>query len=190
MNIRLAGLVLGVCLGCVQATPIPVNFIKAIVPGPIDVSLPFFMDSTSDTVFLRFAIPNPQQIASIDSMTVNVRVYDDGDRVGEAGEILLALIGPNLSLDSFGPNINGTTNAAPFTLSHTLTPDEIAQAQPELLDGFFRIRVQRHAGDFFVEDGDVSMDVTLTPEPASVFTVLMGVGALVSIAVRRKARAQ
>ena len=115
MRIQLAGLTLALYFSTLQAAPIPVDFVKPIVPGPIDVSLPFVSDANADT---------------------------------------------------------------------------FAEASPELRGGFFRARVQRHSGDFFALDGNVSTDAALAPEPASVFTVLMGMGALFSIVLRRKRRLQ
>jgi hypothetical protein len=171
-----------------QATAIQVNFVNAEIPGPTTVGVPFFFDNTtSQAVFLRFKLPDVSLINAIDSITVKVDVFDDGDRGGETGEVQFALpSGPNQLLVLFGPNINGTTQALPLPLSNTITdPTLLAQIISSLADGNLRIRVVRDSGSFSVLDGTVTIDANV-PEPASMSCFAGGLLALAGLVRRFK----
>src|SRR3981189_1274483 len=119
----------------IQATPIAVNFVNAETPSPsITQALPFLLDVNNRVLFLRFKLPDVSLINAIDSITINVRVFDDGDRGGETGHTEFALpSGPNQVLVFFFPNINGTTQTSPLQLSNTITdPTLLAQIIPSL----------------------------------------------------------
>jgi hypothetical protein len=159
----------------VQATPVSVNLVFAeLPPNATQVPLPFLLDGINDTLFLKFKIPNIALIETINSFNINVTVYDDGDPGGETGKIQFALPGTNLTLADFAPNLNGTTSSSPVTLSDSLSASDIAEVFPSILDGSFRVRVQRDSGDFFVAGGTAFIDATLVPEPSSLFSMIGG----------------
>jgi hypothetical protein len=171
-----------------HATAVPVDFTFAeTAPNTTQVSLPMLLNGPNDTVFLKFKIPEIGLIEAINSFTINVTVYDNGDGGGETGTIQFALPSENLDLGGFAPNLNRTTSSSPVTLSFSLTPDEIALVLPTIQDGNFRIKVLRDTGDFFVGGGSASIDAMLAPEPASLFTAISGL--LMAVAWRRRRRA-
>jgi hypothetical protein len=167
-----------------RATPIEVDFKNAETPpNSTQVSLPFLLNNANDTVFLKFKIPDIDMVETINSFDISVSLYDNGDRGGETGTIEFALPdGPNLLLTSFSPNLNGFTAISPDTFTFSLTPDEIAEVFPSILDGNFRIRIQRDSGDFIVGGGTASIDATLAaPEPASLCIVIGGLLAVAGL---------
>src|SRR5579871_4237408 len=127
----------------VAATPIGVDFKNAeIPPNATQVTLPYLLNNESDTVFLKFKIPNIDTVASIDAFEITITLFDNGDRGGETGEFQFALPnGPNLELGTFGPNLNGTTAQSPITFVFDLSPDQIDLVFPSILDGNFRIKI-------------------------------------------------
>ncbi len=169
-----------------RATPIAVDFKDAETPpNTTQVSLPFLLNNANDTVFLKFKIPDIDMVETINSFDISVSLYDNGDRGGETGTIEFALPnGPNLSLASFSPDLNGFTASSPDTFTFSLTPDQIAEVLPSILDGNFRIKIQRDSGDFLVGGGTASIDATLAPEPAS-FSIVIG-GLLAVAGLRRR----
>src|SRR5882724_1711753 len=185
---RFALLIGSACLAVLSlhATPVAVDFVFAeLPPNSTQTALPFLLDGTNDTMFLKFKIPNIGQITAINSFTINVTVYDDGDGGGETGTIQFALPSTNLTLINFFPNLNGTTSSSPVTFSDSLSGGEIAQVFPSIQDGNFRIKVLRNTGDFFLANGATAViDATLAPEPASLFSGISGL--LVVIAWRRR----
>lgn len=170
----------------VWATSIGVDFKNAETPpSSTKVSLPFLLDNTNDTVFLRFKIPAIDTVGTINLFNIQVNLYDDGDRGGETGIIQFALpSGPNLTLTTFGPDLNGFTAGAPDNFSFSLTPSQIAQVFPSIQDGNFRIRIQRSSGDFIVGGGSASIDATVVPEPAT--WSMLGIGLLLVAAGGRR----
>jgi hypothetical protein len=182
-------LVGAVCLSAfsAHATPVAVDFLFAeLPPNSTQTPLPFLLDGVNDTLFLKFTIPDIAQILTINSFTINVTVYDDGDGGGENGIVQFALPGTNVPLASFGPSLNGFTASSPLTLSDSLSPSEIAEVLPSIQDGNFRIKVMRGNGDFLVGGGTATIDATLAPEPAS-FLGAAG-GLLVAALLRRRLR--
>jgi hypothetical protein len=169
-----------------RATSVPVNFDFAeLPPNSTQESLPYLLNGTNDTLFLKFLIPDIDLIETINSITVNVTLYDNGDHGGETGRIQFALPSTNIDLASFTTNLNGTTQSSPETFTDSLSPNEIAEVFPSIEDGNLRIKVQRDTGDFFVAGGTVIIDATLVPEPAS---LLSAIGGLVAIGVWRRRR--
>lgn len=134
------------------------------------------------SLFLRFKLPEVSLINAIDSITVNVRVFADGDRGGETGQTEFALpSGPNHVLVVFFPNINGTTEASPPSLSNTITnPTLLAQIIPTLAGGNLRIRVVRNSGSFDVLGGTVTIDANV-PEPESISSFAAGLFVLAGL---------
>jgi hypothetical protein len=171
----------------IEATPIAVNFVNAETPSPTTTqALPFLLDINNQALFLRFKLPDVSLINAIDSITVNVRVFDDGDRGGETGQTEFALpSSPNQVLVFFFPNINGTTQASPLPLSNTITdPTLLAQIIPSLADGNLRIRVVRDSGSFNVLDGSVTIDANV-PEPAAISSFAGGLFVIAGLVRRR-----
>jgi hypothetical protein len=172
------------------AAPIQVTFRDALEAGGTPVGLPFLLSNSPRNVFLRFNLPDFQNILSVNSIDVTVRLYDDGDGATESGDILFAVRAPDtdFSIGSVGAPLDGTTQGAPLVFTHSLTPAEIGMALPTLTDNdAFRIRVNRTSGDFFVLDGSVLIDAELkpVPEPGSLLFVGIGLTGLLWARARR-----
>jgi hypothetical protein len=173
-----------------HAAPIQVNFLQAALPGPVDVGLPFLLDSGNETAFLSFSIPDAASIDSINSFSVSVSFFDDGDAETEAGSISYSRAGGDIALGGFG-GLNGTTSFSPFTSTGSFIPSTIALLTAELGGGVFRIRVQRESGDFSVLNASAAIDAELTPnlvpEPATLGPAGAGMllGAIYFIFARR-----
>jgi hypothetical protein len=169
-----------------HAAPIEVDFLKATLSGPIDVSLPYFMDSSQTPVFLSFSIPAAASIRSINSFSLSVSFFDNGDVDSEAGSVWFDRAGGSIPLGGFG-GLNGTTSASPFTLTGSLIPSNIALVTPELTGGSFQLRVQRDSGDFSLLNASVAIDAELAPEPATlgIAGAAMLLGAIYFIVARR-----
>ena len=191
------------CAGTAYATNIPATFVGGEIPtGPdstvtLPANLPALLGGNSDNeifnyagdlLFLKFKIADLSDIEGIDSFVVSVYVFDNGDGGGESAEIDFALPGGNLVLAPTAfTSLNGTTEQSERPLTYTLTPDEIAEVIPTILDGNFRLRVMRETGDFEVEGASAIIDavVASTPEPSS-FLLMAGLlmaGALSGLAV-------
>jgi hypothetical protein len=182
---RLCGLLLFGAMACglAHAGAIEVDYVGAEIPtGPgstvtIPADLPGLMGGASDsgapgfvgdTLFLKFKIPDISQLASIDSFSVSVTVYDNGDGGGESADIDFAQPGTNITLASPAfTTLNHITAGLPTTLTYNLTADEINQVFPTITDGNFRVRIMRDSGDYYVAGGSASIDGTLAPEPLS-----------------------
>ena len=177
------------CGASAQATLITADFVRAEVPpNSTTVPLPFLLNGTDDAVFLKFKIPNIDQIVAVNSFEIDLTVYDNGDRrQGETGEFQFAQPGPNVFLAAFGPDLNGTTASSPVTFAIPLCSCQISQVFPTILDGTFRVRVQRDSGDFFLAGGSAFLDVTLAPEPSALFGTAAGL-LLIAGLVQRRAR--
>jgi hypothetical protein len=179
----------GVCAGSLQATTIAADFVRAEVsPNSVTTALPFLMNGPNNAIFLKFKIPNFDQIASINSFEIDITLFDNADGGGETGEIQFAQPGTNISLGIFGPNLNRTTQTSPAVLPIPLCPCEISQIFPSLLDGTFRIKILRDTGDFFVGGGTATLDVTMAPEPSALFGTAIGLLAIVGLLRRRAIR--
>jgi hypothetical protein len=184
-------LLMGVMTCCLaQASAIEVDFMGAEIPtGPgstvtIPATLPGLMGGASDagvsnfvgdTLFLKFKIPDIAELTSIDSFTVSVSVYDNGDGGGESADIDFAQPGTNIVLASPAfTTLNHITAGAPEILTYSLTADEIDQVFPTITDGNFRVRIMRDTGDFEVAGGSATIDGTLAPEPSSLMLLTGG----------------
>jgi hypothetical protein len=166
-----------------NASPLPANFVFAeIPPNTTQVTLPYLLDNVNDTVFLKFRIPDIANVVSIQSFTINLALFDDGDGGGETGTFVFALPGTNLTLASFFGNLNRTTIESPAVFPISLDSSQIAQVFPSLQDGTFRIKILRDTGDFFVEGATVSIDATMAPEPGS---LLLAFSAISLVALRK-----
>jgi hypothetical protein len=201
---RISGLLLlgAMACGLAHAGAIEVDFVDAEIPiGPgstitIPAALPGLMGGVSDsgvpgfvgdTLFLKFKIPDISQIASINSFSVSVSLFDNGDGGGESGDIAFAQPGTNISLASPAFNtLNRVTEALPTTFTYNLTSAQIAQVLPTITDGNFRVRIMRDTGDFEVAGGSASIDATLAPEPSS--TMLLTGGFFVMAGLFRRIR--
>jgi hypothetical protein len=190
---RIIGLLLVGVMACglAQAGAIEVDFIGAEIPiGPgstitIPAALPGLMGGASDsgvsnfvgdTLFLKFKIPDVSQIFSINSFSVSVSVYDNGDGGGESADIAFAQPGANIALAAPAfTSLNHITGALPTTFTYNLTADQIATILPTITDGNFRVRIMRDTGDFEVAGGSASIDATLAPEPSSFVLLAAGV---------------
>ncbi len=189
---RIRGLlVLGaMACGLAQAGAIEVDFVGAEIPtGPgstvtIPAALPSLMGGASDagvsnfvgdTLFLKFKIPDISELTSIDSFTVSVSVFDNGDGGGESADIAFAQPSTNISLASPAfTTLNHITASAPNTYTYSLTADQINQVFPTITDGNFRVRIMRDTGDFEVAGGSASIDGTLAPEPSTLMLLTGG----------------
>ena len=189
---KLHGLLLLGTMACglAQAGAIEVDFVGAEIPtgpgstftipatlpgllgGNADIGVPNFV---GDTLFLKFKIPDISQLASINSFTVNVSVFDNGDGGGESADIAFAQ--PNMNISLASPaflTLNHITAAAPNTYTYSLTAAQISQVFPTITDGNFRVRIMRDTGDFEVAGGSASIDGTLAPEPSSLMLLTGG----------------
>ena len=112
---------------------------------------------------MQFHVPDFAQIVSIHSIEVSVDVLDDmGGTGAESGIVRLSTTGtgPNLDIASFDMELAGGA----LTFSGAVAPGDIAAAQEEITNnGFFRIRVRRDTGDFFVTAGRITIDAELAP---------------------------
>src|SRR5258708_35923580 len=105
MFVRLpSALAIIVCLAAMEAhaAPIQVNFLQAALPGPVDVGLPFLLDSSNETLFFSFSIPDAASIDSINSFSVSVSFFDDGDAETEAGAISYSRAVGDIARGDFG----------------------------------------------------------------------------------------
>ncbi len=180
-------LLAGLCAASLQATTITADFVRAEVsPSSVTTVLPFLMNGPNNAIFLKFKIPNFDQIVSINSFEIDIRfVRQCGRWEGKRGEIQFAQPGTNLSLGLFGPNLNRTTQASPAVFPIPLCPCEISQIFTSLQDGTFRIKILRDTGDFFVGGGAATLDVTLAPEPSALFGTAIGLLAIVGLLRRQ-----
>ena len=145
------------------AIPIVANFTQAFRPPNTPASLPALLQGGAASVTLQFHVPDFAQIVSIHSIEVSVDVLDDMGGIGaESGVVRLSTTGtgPNLDIASFNMELAGGA----LTFSGAVAPGDIAAAQEEITDnGFFRIRVRRDTGDFFVTAGRITIDAELAP---------------------------
>jgi hypothetical protein len=179
----------GLCAGSLRATTISADFVRAEVsPNSVTTVLPFLMNGPNNAIFLKFKIPNFDQISSINSFEIDITLFDNADGGGETGEFQFAQPGTNISLGLFGPNLNRTTQASPAVFPIPLCPCAISQIFPSLQDGTFRIKILRDTGDFFVGGGTATLDVTLAPEPSALFGTATGLLAIAAFFRRRATR--
>lgn len=175
---------------------IPTPFKDAVSSGGTPVTLPFLVEQSAPNrnVFLRFSNPLFDQIVSVNSIEVTVRLYDDDDAGSESNNVLFAVRvpDPDVLLGSVLPTeLQGTTSGSPFVFSFSLTSAEIDDVFLTLTDNAaFRVRVQRDSGDLFVLDGTVVIDANLralaVPEPGTMVCFGAGLGWLAWSRRRRK----
>ena len=91
------------------------------------MTLPVTLDGSEHDVFLRFNVPEFNRIISVNAIDVRVVLHDDGDARDEGGAVLFVLRqpDPDLFLDCFCNELQGTTSGSPFTFNHSLDPLEI-----------------------------------------------------------------
>jgi hypothetical protein len=181
-------------IGSLQATPLFVeNIGPQLPPNSTNVSLPFLLLGGAgypDILFLKFKVPDIANVAAINSLTVYLDLADDNDGGGESWHVDFAQPSTNLSLMVIPPvNIRDFTVASPLQLVLPLCPCEIDQVLPSMLDGNFRIRIQRDSGDFYVVGGSVEIDATMVPEPATDVLIAGGMAILAALRRRRSANA-
>ena len=182
---RIHGLLLlgAMTCGLAHAGAIEVDFIDLEVPiGPgstvtLPGPTPALMGNASDagplnfvgdTLFLKFKIPDISEVLSINSFSVSVSLFDNGDGGGESADIAFAQPSTNIVLAAPAfTTLNHVTAALPTTFTYDLTPAQIAQILPTITDGNFRVRIMRDSGSFEVAGGSASIDATLAPEPSS-----------------------
>lgn len=186
---RLLFVVIAAWAACAQvdAAIITAEFVRAEVPpNSTTATVPFLLNAANDILFLKFKIPNFDQIATINYIAIDVLLYDDDDGGGESGRFQFALPGANLDLGGFAANIRPATAANPIVVPLTVCECEISQVLPSLQDGNFRIRVIRDSGDFIIDEhqGMAYLDVTFVPEPSTY--VCCAAGLFLIAAVKRK----
>jgi hypothetical protein len=136
--------------------------------------LPIYVDNNEpapDSVRFRFSVPQAALIHSLNSIRVDVDVYDDSDNANnETGNLVFSLAGignPNFVVASIDSGLNGTSAAAPFTVGDVVSPSNLMDALAEIQDdGIFFVRLNRTGGDYFVSDAAVVIDANLLPEPS------------------------
>jgi hypothetical protein len=179
----------GLCGASLQATTITADLVRAEVsPNSVTTALPFLMNGPNNAIFLKFMIPNFDQILTINTFEIDLTLFDNADGGGETGEIQFAQPGTNLELAIFGPNLNHTTQAFPAVFQIPLCSCQISQVFPSLQDGTFRIKILRDSGDFFLGGGTATLDVTLAPEPSMLFGTAVGLLAMAGFQLRRARR--
>jgi hypothetical protein len=203
MRVLLIGILTCAAAVLAHAASIEVDFVGAGIPtGPgstvtIDAALPGLMGGASDatvgnyvgdTLFLKFKIPDTSELSNIDSFTVSVSLYDNGDGGGESAQIDFAQPLTNIVLaDPAFTTLNHITSSSPEIFTYTLTPAQITQVLPTITDGNFRIRIMRETGDFEVAGASAAIDVT--PEPSSLPLGICAVACFVCLLPRMLRRA-
>jgi hypothetical protein len=172
------------------ASPVTVNFVAALEEGVGPVPLPVELGGifNPNNLRLRFEVPNAALIISLNSMTVSVDLFDDGDaNPNEEGDLVFVLqsgAGPNFVFGSFGPGLNGYTETSPLTVIGTINPADFPNVLAEIQDdGFFVVRVNRNGGDFSVSSAKAAIDAQLVPEPSA---FLLAAGGLAAIKLLRR----
>jgi hypothetical protein len=176
------------------SVPIAVNFDEALSSTGIPRTLPFELNSTAQTLFLRFLVPDAPRIQSINSMSLTVTLHDESpDAQEENAGIAVRLPAPFFEMfvgftDS--GDLQGTTAGAPFIFTHSLTAGEIDDfmVAGALENGAFRLQVVRCCGDFVVVGGSVTIDANLAalPEPGSLALLAAAFGVFVLRRTRAK----
>jgi len=195
-----AGLVIVVVLGIsrrADAAPITVDYVGNFIELQSgDQGLPYFLDDEPNNLRLKFFVPDYASLQAINSISVSVDLFDDGDVDDERGEVVFVLNGlgaPNLDLASFS-GLNGWTSLAPLTVLGPVAGGDLADALLEIqADGFFFVRVNRRAGgqapnsDFWVQGAAVTIDGELAaiPEPASIALLATGLAGIMVARYRR-----
>ncbi|MBL8178731.1 MAG: PEP-CTERM sorting domain-containing protein [Bryobacterales bacterium] len=161
-----------------------------IIEGlPGDQGLPFFLSGSPNNLRLRYFVPNYASLVSINSISVSVDVYDDGDaNNNEELDLVFVLNGiglPNLAIGSHNSGLNGTDSLNRQTVLGAVNAGDLGDALLEIQgDGVFFIRVNRNGGDFFVHSATVTIDGEAVPEPGTLG--LCGVAGLLAAAAMRR----
>jgi hypothetical protein len=161
-------------------------------------SFPAFLTQGDNSVTVQFFVPNFAAIQSINALSAAVAVYEDAsdplNRPDEA--VLVRFCGVcNADIAFFAGDLAGTTIGSPFIVTGSMDPADLFIPFIEITDnGFFRIRVRREEGDFFVNGASVTLDVTFAPtqasEPSTVWCLALGAIPLLVSRLRKRRQAR
>lgn len=164
-------------------------------PPNTPTSFPAFITGGDGSVTIQFFVPEFASILSVNALSADVSVYDDAaDPPNRQDEALIVRFCGFCSADIafFFGDLAGTSAGSPFIVSGSMDPGDLLIPFFEITDnGFFRIRVRREEGDFFVSGATVTLDVSLAavPEPSTAWCLALGaIPLLVSRLRKRRAR--
>jgi hypothetical protein len=150
-------------------------------PNADPISIPNYQ---GDTIFLKFHSDYLANVEGINAFSITIVFEDDEEDGGESAQVAFSLPGSNIILADPAFTKFGRDDPDPDTLTFTLDANQIAAALPGISDNNFRVRIMRESGDFMVTGATAQLDVTYTPEPASILLFLPAVG-LIGLRRRR-----
>jgi hypothetical protein len=164
-------------------------------PPNTPTSFPAFLTQGDNSITVQFFVPNFAAIQSINALSAAVPVFDDAadpaNRLEEA--VIVRFCGVcNADIAFFAGDLAGTTIASPFIVTGSMDPADLFIPFNEITDnGFFRIRVRREDGDFFVNGATVTLDVTFAaPEPSTALCLAIGAIPLLVSRLRKRRQAR
>ena len=162
-------------------------------PPNTPTSFPSFIAGGDGSVTVQFFVPNFAAIQSINALSAAVSVFDDAsDPVNRPGEALVVRFCGvcNADIAFFAGDLAGTSIGSPFVVTGSMDPGDLFIPFNEITDnGFFRIRVRREEGDFFVSGATVTLDVTFAaaaPEPSTAWCLALGAIPLLVSRLRKR----
>jgi hypothetical protein len=177
-----------------SADILTLNPTGVFAPPNTPTSFPAFLTQGDNSITVQFFVPNFAAIQSINALSAAVPVFDDAtDRTNPNEAVLVRFCGVcNADIAFFSGDLAGTTIASPFIVTGSMDPADLFIPFIEITDnGFFRIRVRRDDGDFFVNGATVTLDVTFAaPEPSTALCLAVGAIPLLVSRLRKRRQAR